>query len=350
MRSMMFLAAVLALGCATAARPASAERKHERKAVQNEPATLGAPGLVIGEFPLAARGGVVDGDTIKVQGLDASLRILAIDTEETFKHEAERRAYDAGWEKYLRGQRGASPRPVKMATPMGDEAKKFAEQFFAGATQVRLERDHPKEVRDYYNRYLAYVFVKRDGKWINYNVECVRAGYAPYFTKYGYSRRFHADFVAAEKEARAARRGIWDPTKQHYPDYDERKKWWDARAEFIQKFELDAADKDNYLELTHIDLPERLEALLGKEVVVLGSISEVKRGDRGPTLVMLGRRKGADFPLVFFDKDVFAATHVAEHIGEYIRVRGFVSKYEDAARGHTQLQIKVDVPGQIVLP
>src|SRR5262249_20390861 len=183
------------------------------------------------------------------------------------------------------------------ATPLGDEAKKFAEGFFARVTTVRLERDHPKEVRDYYDRYLAYVFAEKDGKWLNYNVECVRAGYAPYFTKYGYSRRFHDAFVAAEKEARAARRGIWDPKKQHYPDYDERKVWWDARAEFIRAFEAEAAGDERMIALTRIDGLERLEALAGKEVVLLGAVSEVKLGDRGPTIVRLSRRRGSDFPI-----------------------------------------------------
>jgi len=350
MRSLIWTAALIAVGCASAAKPIPSERKQERRATQKELATFEAPGLVIGEFPLAAKNAIVDGDTIRVQGLDSTLRILAIDAEETFKHETERRAYEAGWDKYLKDQRGTSPHPVKMATPLGDEAKVFAQHFFDGVSTVRLERDHPKEVRDYYNRYLAYVMVQKDGKWLNYNVECVRAGYAPYFTKYGYSRRFHDEFVAAENEARAAKRGIWDPTKQHYPDYDERKVWWDARAEFIQKFETEAADKDNYIELTNIDVPERLEKFLGKQVVILGAISEVKLGDTGPTLVMLSRRRGNDFPLVFFDKDVFAASHVANHVGEYIRVKGYVSKYEDATRGRTQIQIKIDVPDQIVLP
>jgi endonuclease YncB( thermonuclease family) len=344
MRSLIAL--VVLAACASGGQ-LPAERRQEKRAAQQEIATFEAPGLVIGEFPLASKA-VVDGDTIHVVGLNSSLRLLGIDTEETFKHEAERRAYEAGWEKYLKDQRGTSPHPVKMATPFGDEAKHFAERFFAGAATVRLERDHPKEVRDYYDRYLAYVFVQKDGQWLNYNVEAVRAGMAPYFSKYGYSRRFHNEFVTAENEARAARRGIWDPTIQHYPDYEERKKWWDGRAEFIKAFEAEAVDHENYLELTNIDAPARLEAAVGHEVVVLGSISEVKLGDPGPTLVMLGRRRGNDFPLVFFDKDVFAASHAGEHVGEYVRVKGTISRYE--GHGRTVLEMKIDVPSQLTVP
>jgi endonuclease YncB( thermonuclease family) len=198
------------------------ERKETKKALQKRLSAFENPGLLIGEYTIATNG-IVDGDTVKVDGLGASLRLLGVDTEETFKHDSERRAYEAGWESYIKNMRGGSPRPVKYATPLGDDAKKYAQKFFQGIEVVRLERDHPKEIRDYYNRYLAYIIIKRDGKELNYNVEVIRAGFSPYFSKYGYSRRFHADFVAAEDEARAAHRGIWDPTLQHYPDYDERK-------------------------------------------------------------------------------------------------------------------------------
>jgi endonuclease YncB( thermonuclease family) len=347
MRTLTLIAVAIILvlfGGARAALAAPPAGKAERPAVPTELATFASPELTLGEFRLASKNAIVDGDTIHVQGLDSSLRLLGIDTEETFKHDAERRAYEAGWAEYLRDGRGGSPRPVKMATPLGEDAKKFAQRFFAGVTTVRLERDHPREVRDYYNRYLAYVIVTRAGKEQNYAVECVRAGFAPYFTKYGYSRRFHDQFVAAEAQARAAHRGIWDPSGRHNPDYEERKVWWDARARVIQKFEREAAGKDNYLELTQIDVPERLEKLVGKEVVVLGAIGAIKLGDRRPTLVMLSRRRSDDFPIVFFDKNVFASSHVADHVGEYVRV------YEDKARGRVQLQIKIDEPSQIGLP
>jgi endonuclease YncB( thermonuclease family) len=344
-RALSWAAAVALVGCAGGSG-LPADLRPEPAALPAALADLERPGLVIGELPLADRA-VIDGDTIRVQGLDATLRLLAIDTEETFKHEAERRAYAAGWERYTREQRGASPHPVKMATPVGDEARAFAERFFAGATTVRLERDHPGEVRDAYNRYLAYAFVRRDGRWLCYNVEVVRAGYAPYFTKYGYSRRFHDQLVAAEDEARAARRGIWDPAQQHDPVSAERKAWWNARADFIRAFEAEAAGADDRIVLTRDDALERLERHLGAEVVVLGAVGDVRRGARGPTRVMLARRRGADFPLVFFDEGVLAASHIADRAGEYVRVRGRVVRYEDGRRGRAQLEIHVDAPDQI---
>src|SRR5690606_14503083 len=81
------------------------------------------PSLVLGEFPLAPNA-IVDGDTIKVGGLDASLRLLAIDTEETFKSDQDLRLYEQGWEHYLATKQAETDKPIKSATPMGMKAKK----------------------------------------------------------------------------------------------------------------------------------------------------------------------------------------------------------------------------------
>ena len=224
MKRLLVLALVVACG-----GPLPHERRQTRAALQDRLRSFDTPGLVVGEFALAEKA-VLDGDTIKLKGMDTTLRLLAVDAEETFKYDKERRAYEVGWEHYKKTMRGDSSRPVKYATPVGDAGKDWAKQFFAGVKTVVLERDHPKEIRDFFNRYLGYLIVIKDGKRLNFNVELVRAGYSPYFTKYGQSRRFHDDFVAAENEARAAGRGIWDPTRQHYDDYDERKRWWDARG------------------------------------------------------------------------------------------------------------------------
>lgn len=307
------------------------------------------PGLLMGEFPLA-RGAVVDGDTIKVTGLDATLRLTGIDTEETFKSESDRRLFEMGWEKYYEAKRGKSPKPAKMATPLGEEAKKFAEKFFEGVKTVWLERDHPKEIRDRYNRYLAYVFARKNGEWFNYNVECVRAGMSPYFTKYAYSRRFHGMFVQAESEARSKQLGIWDPRKMHYPDYEERLAWWNARAEFIGRFEYESAGKDNYVTLTNCDAMLRLEQLVGKEAKVLGTVGEIKVGESGPIRVMLSRRILADFPLIFFDRDVFGSSRIAQWQGEFVRVTGTVAAYYNKYKKTDELQIVVNLPGQVVTP
>src|SRR3954447_12750139 len=112
------LAVLAACGASAATTPISSERRTDRKEKQGTLKNLEKPGLEIGIFPLSSKNPIVDGDTVRVQGLENTLRLLGIDTEETFKHEAEKRAYEAGWDDYLKDQRGNSIHPVKMATPL----------------------------------------------------------------------------------------------------------------------------------------------------------------------------------------------------------------------------------------
>ena len=341
------LAAVLltaAPGCA-----GSEVRRLTKADVQGQLQRLEQTGLLIGEFPLADDA-VLDGDTIKVAGLKSTLRLLAIDTEETFKKDKERRLFEEGWDTYLAKVRGDSRTPVKAPTPLGEEAKQFAKKFFDGVKTVRLERDHPKEIRGRFNRYLAYIFAEKDGRWVNYNLECVRAGMSPYFTKYSYSRRFHDEFVAAQQEARAAKLGVWSDDGMHYDDYPVRLVWWDSRAEVIHRFEVEAEGKDNYVVLTHWDALRRLEKLEGQEVALLASVGRVFIGDRGPTRVLLSRRQFSDFSLIFFDKDVFGSSGIERYRGEFIVVRGTVARYRNKHTKREELQIVVNLPGQITRP
>jgi endonuclease YncB( thermonuclease family) len=323
-------------------------RRYSKAEAAKALAKLEKVGLVIGDFPVAGASAVIDGDTIRVTGLQSSLRLLAIDTEETFKYDWERQAFAAGWDEYVKKMRGDSERPSKMATPLGEEAKKWAEAFFEGVTQVRLERDHPGEIRDYYGRYLSYVLVRRNGEWLNYNLECVRAGMSPYYTKYGRSRRFDQEFEQAQRQAREAQLGIWRPGAHAYPDYPERLAWWSKRAEIITRFEREMVEDPTLVALTRWDAVLQLEQRLGKPVVVLGSVNEVRLGDRGPTVVKLARNRSNNFDVVFFDKDVFLASGIAASRGEYVRVRGVVQKYLDKTRNVERLQIQVTLPGQIL--
>ena len=302
--------------------------------------------LLLGTFPLLK---VIDGDTLRVGGLDQTLRLLAIDTEETFKTEKARRAYEEGWQRYLAKAEAKSHGPVKIPTPLGEDAKHFASDFFKGVRNVHLELDHPKEVRGRFNRFLTYVFADKDGERVNYNLECVRAGLSPYFTKYGYSRRFHREFVSAQAEARAAGLGIWDPGKEHYTDYDARLAWWNARADYIAAFEAEAEEHDNYVILTHFDSNDRLRALLGREVVVLATVGDIRFSSTGPTKVMLSRRMFSDFPVIFFDKQVLKATGILQHKGEHVQIRGIVSSWYNKYQKRDVLQIEVKLPGQVKL-
>ncbi len=306
--------------------------------------------LDLGEFPFEGPSAVLDGDTIRVKGLQASMRLLAIDTEETFKKQKERDAFDSGWEEYKKSMRGKSSRPVKMATPAGEDAKTWAKEFFSGVDVLRLERDHPGEIRDFYGRYLAYVFVKKNGEWVNYNIECVRAGHSPYFVKYGRSRRFHREFIEAQKEAREAKRGIWNEKGMHYDDYEERLRWWAEREVAITRFERDQEQTpESHIALTRWDAMLKLEQRLGQEVTVLGAVADVVQRENGPAVVKLARSRTSNFDIVFWDRDVLLNTGLQFKRGEYVQVRGVVNKYRNS-RGTDSLQMQVTLPGQVLAP
>ncbi len=120
---------------------------------------------------------VIDGDTIVVfhDGREESVRLLRIDTPE-------------------RGQKGYR------------ESKDALRQMVEGRV-VKLEFEHPgREERDKYGRLLAYVYI--DGR--NVNVEMVRQGRSPFWTKFGRGR-YAAEFERAEQDARSAGVGMWAP-------------------------------------------------------------------------------------------------------------------------------------------
>jgi micrococcal nuclease len=127
---------------------------------------------------------VVDGDTIviKYNGKYEKVRLLCVNTPESV-HPDE-----------------------KQNIPMGKVASKYTQKKLIGK-YVNLEFEI-KKLRGNYGRLLAYVFV--DGQ--NLNLDLVRQGLSPYYTKYGKSEKYDAEFRAAEKQARKEELNIWgDP-------------------------------------------------------------------------------------------------------------------------------------------
>ncbi|MDF1564483.1 MAG: thermonuclease family protein [Deltaproteobacteria bacterium] len=285
--------------------------------------------LVLGVFPLKGKpkDAVIDGDTIRVKGLDASLRLLCIDTEETFKKPKNKAASDRDFPAYAKAMRGEGERPKKYGTPLGELAKEWAARFFKGVKEVRLERDEASRTRGFYERHLVYVFAKKDGKWVNYNLEAVRAGMAPYFTKYGRCVRFDAEFKAAQEEARIAHRGIWSDALKHYPDYDERLAWWEERAQTIDRFRAKAAKDPTLIDLMADDGLKRAGEQLGKTVTVFSSFGE-GRLDKKPYLLPLSHRNRNDFIIVAFDDEELAKIEYEKWKGKLIYVKGKVSQYK----------------------
>lgn len=124
---------------------------------------------------------VVDGDTIVVRTDrgDERVRLIGIDTPES-----------------------VDPRqPVEC---FGKEAARYTRSIIPPGTEVTLERD--VELRDRYDRLLAYVYRSADGLFVNEAI--ASEGYAQVLTvppNVAYSDRF----LAAERSARSAGKGLW---------------------------------------------------------------------------------------------------------------------------------------------
>ncbi|MEO8664584.1 MAG: thermonuclease family protein [Ignavibacteria bacterium] len=232
--------------------------------------------LIIGDFRISK---VTDGDTFRFENLDKPTRLLAIDTEETFKTaDAEQKTNEISqnWEAFYLTEKGDNKMPVKTDSPLGYDAWKWAEEFFKNVDYVRLEKEDDERTVDIFGRYLVYVIaVMKDGTEMNYNVECVRQGYSPYFNKYGNSKRFHNEFVEAQNYSKQNSLGIWDPNKKHYPDYEERLLWWDARANQLTTYENKYSGSENYFNLSSDKDFARLPDHVGEEITVFGSIGNV---------------------------------------------------------------------------
>ena len=118
---------------------------------------------------------VIDGDTITVSGI-GTVRLLGVDAPEKTGgyREAER---------------------------FGEEATRFMRALVDGKL-VRLEYDG--ERKDQFDRTLAYVLLM-DGTIANEAI--IRAGWAETYRRFTYRRK--PQFQAAERDARAAGRGMW---------------------------------------------------------------------------------------------------------------------------------------------
>jgi micrococcal nuclease len=127
---------------------------------------------------------VVDGDTIVVRynGKYEKVRLLCVDTPESVHPDK------------------------KQNIPMGKVASSYTlKKLFDKDVSLEFEIDR---LRGNHGRLLAYVFV--DGQ--NFNLDLVRKGLSPYYTKYGESEKYDAEFRAAEKLARIEKLNIWaDP-------------------------------------------------------------------------------------------------------------------------------------------
>ena len=117
----------------------------------------------------------VDGDTIEIEGGE-KVRYIGIDTPETVD-------------------------PRKPVQCFGIEASKKNKELVEGKT-VRLEKDITD--RDKYSRLLRYIWVDE----LFVNLELVKQGFATSYT-YPPDIKYQEEFLAAEKEARENKLGLW---------------------------------------------------------------------------------------------------------------------------------------------
>ncbi len=167
---------------------------------------------------------IVDGDTIRVflpgDEKDESLRILALDTEESI----------AG---------GSKP-----ITPWGKKAKQRAELFFLDADEVTIEFPGNEDLatclqkyRGNFGRLLVYVY--RDG--VDFQETMIREGYSPYFMKYGNAEftGHHLRYTQAEQNAQRHHLGVWDQITVNgvaHRNYAVLGTWWQLRATLIDSY------------------------------------------------------------------------------------------------------------------
>ena len=166
---------------------------------------------------------VVDGDTVRVnidQG-EESLRILSLDTEESF------------------------PGGSKPQTPLGHAAKAEAMDFFKPGDDIKLEFPGNEALdvclqkyRGNFGRLLVYIY-RPDGT--DFQEHMIQAGFSPYFVKYGYSQfqENHRRYIEAEREAQIGIKGVWDQIANNGSEinnYALLGTWWTLRAEVIDGY------------------------------------------------------------------------------------------------------------------
>lgn len=250
-------------------------------------------------------GPIFDGDTFRmVQGNKAyTLRLVGLDTEETFKQGVMTFNSMKEFKKYCAEKRKGSPRPVKFGTPSGEYAKEWARKWFRDVREIKLEYDEEHRKLGNYGRLLVYVFGKKGGKWRNYNLEAVQTGMSPYYYKYGFLTKYHKEFMEAHEKAKTNQLGIWNPSppkdQYHYIDYPERELWWKERinrpAHFKKikkkkKLSYNLGRVDDLRQLSYITAITLLEGkklagevLKAKGVAELGDLAS-KLADQSPPL------------------------------------------------------------------
>lgn len=142
---------------------------------------------------------VVDGDTFIVEedSTDERVRILYVDTPESVHPDKKRN------------------------TQFGKLASEYTKQRLEGKL-VSLVPEVDHETEDVFDRKLMLVYINGT----LFNLELIREGYSPYYTKYGRADEpMNSNFETAEKMARDAKKGIWSDPKLTQQILKQKSKW-----------------------------------------------------------------------------------------------------------------------------
>lgn len=209
---------------------------------------------------------VVDGDTIRVKVADReeSLRILALDTEES---------------------RSGSSKPI---TPWGKKAKEEAKQIIHAGDTVTLEFPGNESAdfcwgkyRGNYGRPLVFLYLS-DGT--DFQEHMIGNGFSPYFVKYGYAvhRKNHERYIVAERRAQVKYIGVWDQigvNGSEMRNYPMLGVWWSLRARIIEEYRNYQKNyPDKPIWNTRLEYQDLIELAEGeKEVTIFTELKDFKR-------------------------------------------------------------------------
>lgn len=133
---------------------------------------------------------IYDGDTLKIENI-GKVRLLGIDAPET---------ENSPRDNFYTTEFGISRQRLRS---IARQAKRLNIELVKGKP-VRLEFDRQRQ--DKYGRTLAYAYLP-DGRLLN--LLLLEKGLVSVFRRYQFDRR--EEFLQAEKTARSARLGLWQP-------------------------------------------------------------------------------------------------------------------------------------------
>ena len=284
---------------------------------------------ILGEYNISK---IIDGDTFKFENLDKSARFLGIDAEETYKGKY---AYEKSeelkinWIDKYNSAKSDEGKPSKSPSPFGYKTTQWTKELFKDVKKVRLETDGGIRTIDVFGRYLVYVIaIRNDGTEFNYNLECVKEGYSPYFCKYGYSARFDNEFRAAEKYAEDNKLGIWSNAEYSYPDYTERLEWWKIRAESILHFQQHYYSSESYFSFADGHNLDNMKNYINDTINIFGC-SEIIKSERDLYLVKIKYNSEIGIDIVIFsdNKKLLKETGIGDKKNYYLYIRGKLEVY-----------------------